>query len=173
MLPSGILTCCTGPFWSDSLCLSGFCLPSLWCVVSALTQTQAGGGDLLFGFASSVQSWGGEGGALQADVAVCGEHWPCPGRAARGLARSLHGHAAPPPSTASASRRRKSSDRNRGRLAGWEGAASLGLSFPLAPPPASYLLRVVFIFQPGWLKDSSTDKETLTQYTVIYSRPHY
>ena len=54
-------------------------MPSLWCVVSALTQTQAGGGDLLFRFASSVQSWGREGGALQAAVAVCGEHsvfWP-------------------------------------------------------------------------------------------------
>ena len=58
--------------------------------------------------------------------------------------RPLHGCAAPPPSTASASRRsglRKSSDRNRGLFAGWEGAASLGLSFPLAPPPASYLQR--------------------------------
>ena len=75
---------------------------------------------------------------------MCGEHWPCPGWAARGLARSLHGRAAPPPSTASASRRsglRKSSDRNRGRFARWEGVASLGLSFPLAPPPASYLQR--------------------------------
>ena len=76
MLPSGILTCCTGPFWSDSLFLFGFCLPSLRCLISALTQ--AGGGDLLFRFASSVQSCCGEGGALQADVAVCGEHslWP-------------------------------------------------------------------------------------------------
>ena len=71
MLPSGILTCGTGPFWSDSLYLFGFCLPSLRCLVSALTQ--AGGGDLLFRFASSVQSCCGEGGALQADVAV---FWP-------------------------------------------------------------------------------------------------
>ena len=31
------------------------------------------------GFASSVQSCCGEGGALQADVAVCGEHSPCSG----------------------------------------------------------------------------------------------
>ena len=31
-----------------------------------------GGGDLLFRFASSVQSCCGEGGALQTDVAVCG-----------------------------------------------------------------------------------------------------
>ena len=110
--------------------------------MSSFRPDTGGGGDLLFRFASSGQSCCGEGGALQADVAVCGEHSPCPGRAARGLARSLHGRAAPPPSAASASRR-KSSDRNRGRLAGWEGAASLGLSFPLAPPPASYL-------QWGW-----------------------
>ena len=50
---------------------------SLWCVISALAQ--AGGGDLLFRFARSVQSCCGEGGALQADVAVCGEHSPCSG----------------------------------------------------------------------------------------------
>ena len=36
---------------------------------------------------------------------------------------------------------RKSLDRNRGLLAGGEGVASLGLSFPLAPPPASFLQR--------------------------------
>ena len=127
----------------------GFCLLSLRCLVSALTQ--AGGGDLLLRFASSVQSWGGEGGALQAAVAVCGEHWLCPGRAARGLAwRAFHGRAAPPPSAASARRQsglRESSDRNRGLFAGWEGVASLGLSFPLAPPPASYLQR-------GWAGSS-------------------
>ena len=77
MLPTGILVCCTGPFWSSSLCLFGFCLPSLRCLISALTQ--GGGGDLLFGFASSVQSCYGEGGALQTDIAVCGEHSPCSG----------------------------------------------------------------------------------------------
>ena len=77
MLPSGILICFPGPFLSGSLCLFGFCLPSLRCVISTLTQ--AGGGDLLFRFASSVQSCCGEGGALQADVAVCGEHSPCSG----------------------------------------------------------------------------------------------
>ena len=74
---------------------------------------------------------------------MCGEHWPCPGRAARGLAPSprarrafsLHGLS---------SRRsglRKSLDRTRGLFAGWEGVASLGLCLPLAPPPASYLQR--------------------------------
>ena len=52
-------------------------MPSLWCLVSALTQ--AGGGDLLLRFASSVQSCCGEGGALQTDIAVCGEHSPCSG----------------------------------------------------------------------------------------------
>ena len=38
MLPSGILICCTGPFWSGFLCLFGFCLLSLRCLISALTQ---------------------------------------------------------------------------------------------------------------------------------------
>ena len=42
---------------------------------------------------------------------------------------------------------RKSSDRTRGLFAGWEGVASLGLSFPLSPPPASYLQR-------GWAGSS-------------------
>ena len=168
-------------------------MPSLRCLISALTQ--AGGGDLLLRFAISVQSCCGEGGTLQADVAVCGEHSPCSGqaaccfgglsvgaaclfppqrvaRAARGLApfplarcafslrserpgqpevwRPLHGHTAPFPSVASACRRsglRKSLDRNRGLFAGWEGVASLGLSLPLSPPPASYLQR-------GWASSS-------------------
>ena len=44
------------------------------CLISALIQ--AGGG----GLASSVQSCCGEGGALQAEVAVCGEHSPCSGQ---------------------------------------------------------------------------------------------
>ena len=52
-------------------------MPSVRCLISALTQ--AGGGDLLFRFASSVQSCCGEGGALQTDIAVCGEHSPCSG----------------------------------------------------------------------------------------------
>ena len=59
-------------------------MPSLRCLISALTQ--AGGGDLLFRFASSVQSCCGEGGALQADVAVCGEHSRVP--ATLGLPRT-------------------------------------------------------------------------------------
>ena len=82
MLPSVILICCTGPFWSDSLCLFGFCLLSLWCLISALTQ--AGRGDLLFRFASSVQSCYREGGVLQTDIALWRAlpmfrpHWVCP-----------------------------------------------------------------------------------------------
>ena len=48
---------------------------SLRCLISTLTQ--AGGGGLLFRFASSVQSCCGEGGVLQTDIAVCGEHSPC------------------------------------------------------------------------------------------------
>ena len=57
--------------------------------------------------------------------------------------RPLHGRAAPFPSAAPARAvgSRKSSDRNRGLCAGWEGVASLGLSLPLSPPPASYLQR--------------------------------
>ena len=55
--------------------LSSFCSPSLWRLISALTQ--AGGGDLLFTFASSVQSCYGEGGVLQTDITVCGEHSLC------------------------------------------------------------------------------------------------
>ena len=77
MLPSGILICCTDPFWSGSLCLFVFCLLSLRYLISILTQ--AGRGDLLFRFASSVQSCCGEGGALQTDIAVCGEHSQCSG----------------------------------------------------------------------------------------------
>ena len=121
---------------------------SLRCLVSALTQ--AGGGDLSSRFASSVQSCCGEGGALQADVAVCGELSPCSGRAARGLApspRARRAFSLRGPSTRRRSGLRKSSDRNRGLFAGWEGVASLGLSFPLAPPPASYLQR-------GWAGSS-------------------
>ena len=117
---------------------------SLRCLVSALTH--AGRGDLLFRFASSVQSCCREGGALQAAVAVCGEHWPCSGRAARGLVLSPPARRAPSLHGPRARRRsglRKSSDRNCGLFAGWEWVASLGLSFPLSPPPASYL-------QWGW-----------------------
>ena len=65
-------------------------------------------------------------------------------RAARGLAPSpgarrafsLHG-----PSACRWSGLRKSLDWNQGLFAGWEGVASLGLSLPLSPPPASYLQR--------------------------------
>ena len=55
-------------------------MPSLRRPISAWTQ--AGGGHPLLRFASSIQSCCGEGGALQADVAVCGEHSPCSGQAA-------------------------------------------------------------------------------------------
>ena len=49
----------------------------LFAVSSVSSFRQAGGGDLLFRFASSVQSCCGEGRALQTDTAVCGEHSPC------------------------------------------------------------------------------------------------
>ena len=65
--------------------------------------------------------------------------------AARGL------RALPFPSAAPARHRRsglrKSSDRNPRLFAGWEGVASLGLSLPLGPPPASFLQR-------GWAGSS-------------------
>ena len=51
------------------------------------------------------------------------------------------------PSTRRRSGLRKSSDRNRGLFAGWEGVASLGLSLPPCPSPASYLQR-------GWAGSS-------------------
>ena len=157
-------------------------MPSLRCLVSALTQ--AGGGGLLFRFASAVQSCCGEGGALRADIAVCGEHSPRSGQAARSFgglspgaarlfpprraAQAARGLGALSPGAArlfppwraaqaarglrtlsrvrcafslrgpSARRRwglRKSSDRNRGLFAVWEGVASLGLSLPLSPSP--------------------------------------
>ena len=50
-------------------------MPSLQCLISALTQ--AGGDGLSFRLASSVQSCYRVGGALQTDIAVCGEHSPC------------------------------------------------------------------------------------------------
>ena len=65
-------------------------------------------------------------------------------RAARGLALSPRARCAFSLRGPSARRRsglRKSSDRSRGLFAGWEGVASLGLSLPLSPPPASYLQR--------------------------------
>ena len=103
-----------------------------------------GGGDLFFRVASSVQSCCGEDGALQADVAVWGEHSQCSGQEARGLASSPRARRAFSLRSPSARRRsglRKSLDRNRGLSAGWEGVISLGLSLPLSPPPASYLQR--------------------------------
>ena len=168
-----------GPFRCRRCCLQGFypaapdlseAIPFVYlasvcslfgCLISALRQ--AGGGDLLFSFASLVQSCCGEGGALQAEVAVRGEHSPCSGqaacsfgglspgtvrlfppqrgvRAARGLVLSPRAHrtfSLRGPSTRRRSGLRESSDRNRGLFAGWEGVASLGLSLPLAPPPAS------------------------------------
>ena len=65
-------------------------------------------------------------------------------QAARGLAPSPRARRAPSlrgPSERRQSGLRKSLDRNRGLFAGWEGVASLGLSLPLAPPPASFLQR--------------------------------
>ena len=98
---------------------------------------------------------------------MCGEHSPCSGRAASSFgglspgaarlfppqraARAARGLAPSPrarrafslrgPRACHRSGLKKSLDRNRGLFAGWEGVASLGLSLPLAPPPASYLQR--------------------------------
>ena len=63
---------------------------------------------------------------------------------ARGLAlspRARRAFSLRGPNTRRWSCLRKFLDRNRGLFAGWEGVASLGLSLPLAPPPASYLQR--------------------------------
>ena len=118
-------------------------MPSFRCLISALTQ--AGGGDLLFRFARSVQSCCGEGGALQADVTVCGgalavlwpgSHSERPGQP-EVCARSPRAWCVFSLRGPSALRRlglRKSSDRNRGLFAVWEWVASLGLSLPLSPP---------------------------------------
>ena len=83
---------------------------------------------------------------LQADVAVCGEHSPCSGQAATASGPGSQRFARPAFSLRGPSARRrwglrKSLDRNPRLFAGWEGAASLGLSLPLAPPPASFLQR--------------------------------
>ena len=64
--------------------------------------------------------------------------------AARGLQALSQGAVCllpPRPQRARRSGLRESLDRNRGLFAGWEGVASLGLSLPLAPPPASFLQR--------------------------------
>ena len=104
---------------------------------------QAGRDDLLFRFASSVQSCCGEGGALQADVAVYAEHSLCSGPGSQRFGALSKGavrlfpprpQCAPPVGS-----QEVLIDRNRGLFAGWEGVASLGLSLP--PPPASYLQR--------------------------------
>ena len=47
----------------------------------------------------------------------------------------------PQPARAATGGLGKSLDRNTRLFAGWEGVASLGLSLPLAPPPASFLER--------------------------------
>ena len=80
----------------------------------------------------------------------CRQMSPCVGSTGRVLAgqpeawRSLHGRAAPFPSAApacAAGRVSGSLSTGRGLFAGWERVASLGLSFPLSPPPAPYLQR--------------------------------
>ena len=71
-------------------------------------------------------------------------------QAASGLApspRARHAFSLRGPSARHRLGLRKSLDRNQGLFAGWEGVASLGLSLPLSPPPASYLQR-------GWAGSS-------------------
>ena len=62
-------------------------MPSLQCLISALTQ--AGRGDLLFRFASSVQSCYREGGTLQTDIAVVWRALPCFGHTGCALYRGV------------------------------------------------------------------------------------
>ena len=78
--------------------------------------------------------------------------------------RPLHGHAAPFPSTAparAAGQVSGSLQTGTGLFAGWEGVASLGLSLPLSPPPASYL-------QQGW--GGSSLEERVSQSLCFANR---
>ena len=80
-------------------------------------------------------------------------------QAARGLApspRARRAFSLRGPSARCWSGLRKSLDRNRGLFAEWEGVASLGLSFLLSPPPASYLQR-------GW---GSSSLEFLSPFVL-------
>ena len=80
MLPSGILMLHRSFLkWFPLFIWLLFAISS----VSNFRPDTGGGGGLLLRFAGSVQSCCGEGRALQEDVAVCGEHSPCP--AALGL----------------------------------------------------------------------------------------
>ena len=176
-------------------------MPSLRCLISALTQ--AGGGGLFFRFARSVQSCYGEGGVLQTDRCVWGAltvsghtgfapHrgvcafpvytaqapgctiWSrpcveCPssfrvlhksagsvapafyvfpglsGSGSQGLGRPLPGRVVRPfpprPQRAPPVGSQEVFRQEPGPVCRWEGVASLGLSLPLAPPPASFLQR--------------------------------
>ena len=71
-MPSGILT--AAPDLSEAIPLFVWLPFALFSVSNFRPDT--GGGDLLLKFASSMQSCCGEGGALQADVAVYGEQLP-------------------------------------------------------------------------------------------------
>ena len=157
MLPSGILICCTGPFRSGSLCLFGFCLPSLRCLTSALTQ--AGGGDLLFRFASSVQSCCGEGGALRADVAVYGEPSPCSGQAARSFGGLSPGAACLFPPRRAARAARGSAPSPPPPTSSGDGPALLwSFSVPLfREPPAVCSGRLIFPSLSHSLKKAPSD----------------
>ena len=138
-------------------------MPSLRCLISALTQ--AGGGDLL--------GWLAQFSPAAGRVGCCRQMSLCVGSTRRALARqpavlapslrvlrapSLRGEWPGQPEVCArsprarcafslrapahaAGRLRKSLNRNPRLFAGWEGVASLGLSFPLAPPPASFLQR--------------------------------
>ena len=71
--PTGILTCCTVPSEAVPFVYLASVCRSLPCLISPLTQVGRGG--LLFRFTSSVLLR--EGGALQTDIALCGEHSQC------------------------------------------------------------------------------------------------
>ena len=60
--PTGILICCTVPSEAVPFVYLASVCWSLRCLISALTQ--AGGGELLFRFASSIALWGGAGAAF-------------------------------------------------------------------------------------------------------------
>ena len=84
MLTTGILICCTGQFWSGSLCLFGFCL-QVSSVSNFLPDTSGReGGGLLFRFACSVLLWGAKSTSdkyhwrVWGALAVFQPHWVCP-----------------------------------------------------------------------------------------------
>ena len=134
--------CCTSPFWGGSFFLFCFCLPSLRCLISALTQ--AGGGDLLSRFASSVLLRGGRGsaGSCRCVWGALAVFWP--GRQGLGLTLPGCGRLFPPGRAAQGAR-------GSGGLS--PGAVRLFPSLPQHALPVG-CLRLAFV-QRSWSLDTT------------------